>query len=407
MEIIKIAWRNLWRNKVRSLIVIMAVCFGMIGGGFSTALMIGAVNKRIEAAIGNETAHVQVNKKGYVDNPDINLLIDNSKEQSEKYLSIDEVQGLSCRLIVNAMMSSTRNATGVNLVGVNPENEKQISSLYTKIENGDFFEEEKRNQIIISKKLAEELNADIRTKLVLSFQDIDGVLTGASFRVSGIYHTGNNMFDQANVFVRRSDLERLTGISNNSAHEIAILFTDNDDLKERTAKISSVSPESVTVRNWEEIMPDLSMMSAMTEQFLSYLVAIILFALAFGIINTMLMAVLERRKEIGMLMALGMNRKKIRRMITWETLFLTAIGSVAGLCINQLLVWYFGTYGLDLSSYSEGFASFGFEAVMYPEISGMFYIQIVGLVIITALVSAIFPIRRAVRMNPADVLRTE
>src|SRR5690606_34965403 len=120
---------------------------------------------------------------------------------------------------------------GVNLVGVNPENEKQISSLYTKIENGDFFEEEKRNQIIISKKLAEELNADIRTKLVLSFQDIDGVLTGASFRVSGIYHTGNNMFDQANVFVRRSDLERLTGISNNSAHEIAILFTDNDDLK--------------------------------------------------------------------------------------------------------------------------------------------------------------------------------
>ncbi|MDY0160587.1 MAG: ABC transporter permease, partial [Bacteroidales bacterium] len=258
MEIIKIAWRNLWRNKVRSLIVIMAVCLGMIGGGFSTALMIGAVNKRIETAIGNETAHVQVNKKGYVDNPDINLLIDNAKEQSEKYLNIDEVQGVSCRLIVNAMMSSTRNATGVNLVGVNPENEKQISSLYTKIENGDFFEEEKRNQIIISKKLAEELNADIRTKLVLSFQDIDGVLTGASFRVSGIYHTGNNMFDQANVFVRRSDLERLTGISNNSAHEIAILFTDNDDLKERTAKISSVSPESVTVRNWEEIMPDLS-----------------------------------------------------------------------------------------------------------------------------------------------------
>jgi ABC-type lipoprotein release transport system permease subunit len=244
----------------------------------------------------------------------------------------------------------------------------------------------------------------MRSKPVLTFQDFSGNITGGAFRITGIFATDSKMFDEMNVFVKRSDLERIAGFTPSSAHEIAVLFKDNDDLKERTQEIVAVSPDNLEVKNWKDLYPELGMMSLMTQKYLFYLVAIIMFALAFGIINTMMMSILERRKELGMLMAIGMTQRKIRKMIIWETLFLTAVGSFAGLLINQGLVSYFGSRGLDFSAFAEGFSEYGFSAVFYPEISGMFYFQIVGLVVLTALVAAIFPIIRAGKMKPSEIL---
>lgn len=404
MELIKIAWRNIWRNKTRSMVVILAITFGMLGGGFSSAVMLGAIDSKIDKSINNESAHFQVHQEGYMENPEPGLFMTDVNPLMKQITEKDFVTGVSNRLLVNAMMQSPHKTSGATVNGVNPEQEKQVSSLCDNLIDGTFFKQDKSNQIIISKSTAEKLKLDMRSKMVLTFQDKQGDLTGGAFRVAGIFNTSNKAFDEMNVFVQRKDLESLTGFSEAESHEVAVLFEDNDDLKERTAELVKITPENLDARNWKELNPELGMMSMMTEKYLSYLVAIILFALAFGIINTMLMAILERRQELAMLKAIGMNEGKIRFMIVWETLFLTAIGSVTGLLINQALVAWLSKTGINLAAFSEGMESFGFSSVIYPSINGMFYLQIVALVIITALVASIFPIIRASKMKPAEIL---
>ncbi|MFP4664484.1 MAG: ABC transporter permease [Bacteroidales bacterium] len=404
MELIKIAWRNIWRSKTRSMVVILAVTFGMLGGGFSTAVMLGAVDSRVDKAINNESAHFQVHQDGYLENPEPGIIMSDVQPLIRKIKQKEYVSGLSNRLLVNAMMQSPHNTSGGTVNGINPAQEKQVSSIHESLVEGTYFNADKKNQIVISKPTAEKLKLNVRSKMVLTFQDKDGNLTGGAFRVAGIFKTSNPGFDEMNVFVLRKDLESLTGFSEAESHELAVLFEDNDDLKERSAELKEITPERLDARNWKELNPELGMMSMMTEKYLSYLVAIILFALAFGIINTMLMAILERKKELAMLKAIGMNEGKIRIMIVWETLFLTAIGSITGLLLNQVLVAWLGKAGINLAAFSEGMEAYGFGSVIYPSINGMFYFQIVALVIITALVASIFPIIRASKMKPAEIL---
>jgi ABC-type lipoprotein release transport system permease subunit len=404
MEIIKIAWRNIWRNPTRSLVVIIAVCFGMVGGGFSTAVMLGAVNQRIEKAIDNESSHFQIHKPGFLDNPEIGNYMAEVNAFMPEILNKSFVDAGSARLKIDCSIASAYQNTGAILLAVNPEDEIRVTELENAIVEGDFFESDARNQVLISQRMADKLKLKLRSKPVLTFLDINGELTGGAFRISGIYHTDNQMFDDMHIFVKRSDFEPIAGFAASDAHEIALRFTDNEDLENRSEEIQAILPKTIDGKNWKELNPDLGMMNMMTEQFLWYLVAIIMFALAFGIINTMLMSILERKKELGMLMAVGMHQGKIRRMIIWETLFLTAIGSFSGLLINQLLVSITAKTGIDLSAYAEGFSSFGFGAVLYPEINANFYLQIVALVIVTALVAAIFPIMRAGKMKPADII---
>lgn len=404
MEIIKIAWRNIWRNPTRSLVVIIAICFGMVGGGFSTAVMLGTVNQRIEKAIDNESSHFQIHKKGFSDNPEIGNYMVDVNDFLPEILNKSFVKAESSRLKIDCSIASAYQNTGAILLAVNPEDEIRVTELENAIVEGDFFKTDAKNQVIISRSMADKLTLKMRSKPVLTFLDANSEITGGAFRISGIYNTDNQMFDDMHVFVKRADFESIAGFSSTDAHEIAFRFTDNENLTERSEKIQAILPKTIDGKNWKELNPDLGMMNMITEQFLWYLVAIIMFALAFGIINTMLMSILERKKELGMLMAVGMHQGKIRRMIIWETLFLTAIGSIAGLLINQLLVSITAKTGIDLSAYAEGFSSFGFGAVLYPEINANFYLQIVALVVVTALVAAIFPIIRAGKMKPAEII---
>ncbi|MDR2409657.1 MAG: FtsX-like permease family protein, partial [Bacteroidales bacterium] len=136
-------------------------------------------------------------------------------------------------------------------------------------------------------------------------------------------------------------------------------------------------------------------------------VGIIMFALAFGIINTMLMAILERTKELGMLMAIGMNRKKVFSMIMIETIFLTIVGAIAGMVAGWILIQITGKTGLNFSSVGEGLESVGWSAIVYPTIDAFFFFGITLLVIVTGIISSIIPARKALNLNPVEAIRTD
>mgnify|MGYP006290944801 CR=1 FL=1 len=423
-----IAWKNVWRNKTRSLVVIIAITLGIFGGVFAVGIMMGMVEERIHSAIHNEVSHIQIHHPDYLANNDISFYIDSVEQKLEEIEKMPEVKAATKRLKIMCMASTTSTGTGINLLGVVPDQEMEVTDLHTEICDsaeiasdfsnpekileyvkdscGHYFKSKRSNRIVIGKKLAEKLDVDVRSKIVITMQAIDGNLTGGAFRVEGIYDINNSMYEENHAFVRYKDLSALTGFDSEAAHEISVILHET----EHTEKVIKTLEEKYPLLNimaWKEIQPDLGLQTQFMEAVYYFFIVIILFALGFGIVNTMLMVVMERIKELGMLMAVGMNKVRIFSMIMLETIFLSLTGAVIGMILSGLAIWYFGNAGINISQYAEGFEAIGYKAILHPEISAEFYFGVTGLVIITGIIASIYPARKALKLNPADAIRIE
>ena len=245
-----------------------------------------------------------------------------------------------------------------------------------------------------------------RSKMTLTFLDKDNVQTGGMFRIAGIYDIKNGMYEKLNVFVLNSDLGRLAGMDQNDYHQTIVKVNDADQAKEIAALISEKN-KNLEIRTWQEIAPELAMMSGMVKKFYVFSMIIILIGLSFGIINAMLMVVLERTKELGMLTAIGMNKKKVFSMIMSESIFLSLVGGVVGMIVSALLLRITSTNGINFISATEGMEAMGISAHIYPTVPLTFFITVTIMIIITGILSSIYPALKALKMDPAEALRTE
>jgi len=406
MIILRLAWRNIWRHKLRSSIVILAVTVGLFGGLISTAVMKGMVEDMVKNTIENQVSDIQLHNPKYPANNEIQYLIKNSSEVIGKIKNMEGVKAVCQRTKIQGMASTASKAMGIIINGIVPDEEKSVTKIHTKLTDSlsSYFTQKRRNRILISEKLAEELNARVRSKIVITFQDYDGNLTGASFKVEGIYKTQNDMFDKQNVFVRKSDLDRILDLPANSSHEIAVLLFSNNDTYTILPEMKKML-SGYLVEGWFEIEPYLEMTSSMTRYMLLIFMSIIMLALGFVIVNTMLMVILERTRELGMIMAIGMNKKKTFVMIFYETSFLGFLGAVLGIAVSALFVWYYGSEGMDISIFSEGFQSFGYSTVIHPVLEISDYIEVIFMVFLTGLIASVFPTFRALKMKPVEAIR--
>ncbi len=406
--LISIAWKNIWRNKLRSGVVITAVTLGLIGGILSVGIMFGSSDQHVKDALNDYISEIQIHHPKYSENNESKYFIKNSESTENVLSQIPGVKSVCSRIKIVGMANSPEAAVGIVINGINPEKEKTVTDIYTKIPagSGSYFENTKRNPILISSKLAEKLKLHLRSKLILTFQENGGTMTGGAFRVVGIFKTTNAMLDETNVFVRKTDLIRLTGFSENTAHEIAVRLTDKKMLETVKSEIIKKYP-NLSVMTWKELQPDLAMVTDFMNQMMAIFMMIILLALGFGIVNTMLMVVLERIKEIGMLMAVGMNRIRIFTMIMLETIFLSIVGGGIGMAVSAGILDYFGRVGMNFSSVSKGLESFGYSAVIYPKVEVSFYFILSFLIILTGILASVYPAIKAVRLNPADAVRTD
>lgn len=244
-------------------------------------------------------------------------------------------------------------------------------------------------------------------KIRISFQNQTGQLIENLYKVSGLYETDNSNFDMNNVFIDKEELIKHAGFNQNQIHEIAVLLNDKD-LAEIAKTELKQNIKTSEISTWREINPELVMMSDYMIFYNMIIIVLILAALSFGIINTMLMAILDRIKELGMLAAVGMNRKKVFLMIMTETIFLTCVGAIVGLILNFGILSYYGIHGIDFSAQlGEGMEAIGYATVVYPEMGLEYYILITFLVIVTAILSSIYPALKAIRLKPADAVRMD
>jgi ABC-type lipoprotein release transport system permease subunit len=470
-----ISWKNIWRNKIRSLVVIAAATLGIISGVLVVGIMEGWVKQRLHDAIYNEVSHLQIHNTEYLKNEETDLTVQDTAELAAAIGRLPGIRGWVARTKMIAMANTPWANTGVFIYGIDPDREKNVTEIFRKIVEGAgvYLEKDKPGNILISDKTAEvlklkqycltqevsdrlvkgrvpevillklksikderyrspgdfrealrslltakeldsygrqvmdsSLDYRIRHKIQITISDEKGTPVQGTFRVCGIYRTTNSGFDQAAVYINSADLASLYGAKGILIHEIAILTDDIENVESVKEKLSGIS-RSNTVSTWKELAPDASMMNDFMIIYYFIFIGIVLFALAFGIINTMMMTILERTRELGMLMAIGMNRLKIFSMIMLETIFLTIVGAMAGMLAGWIIVAYFGKTGIHFSSWGEGFEAIGFAATVYPVITPAFFAFITVMVIFTAMISSIWPARKALKLDPAEAIRTE
>ncbi len=408
--LLKIAWRNIWRSRTRSVVVILSIAVGVWALSFVLSFSNGIVYTFIQNAIKDQYSHIQIHDPEFPEDKNNKYFVENANEVIKEIERTPFVEAVTSRIITTGMLSSARGARGIQVMGIIPEKESLVTGFNEKIIEGDYFEEGKKNQIIVSKRLAEKLKVKLRSRIVLTFQDINGEITAGAFRIVGLYSSGNMILDELLVYTNKKDLSKqLIGqdskINNtaNIAHEFAIYLTDSDKTPIVKKELKEMFP-ALLVEDYFEVSPDIELYETQINSSNSIIITIFMLALIFGIINTMLMAVLERYKELGMLMAIGMNKAKIFFMIVVETLFLSAVAAPLGLGLGILTVHSLQDKGIDLSAFAKGLERFGMSTVIYPAVDIGLYVQITIAVFITALIASIYPARKAIKLQPVEAL---
>jgi putative ABC transport system permease protein len=404
--ILTVSWRNIWRNKTRSLVIISAICLGIFAGVFSISFMFGWVDQRMDSIIHTEMSHIQLHHPLYMESKDIDNYIPSAFQMGEKIAAIDGSKAASSRLLVNCMIASAETAAGISLTGVEPQQESLVTDIHEKIVEGSYFASDLNRTAVIGQKLAERLNARLRSRVVVTLAEMDGTLTGGVFRVEGIYRTANEAFDETKVFVRAGDLRELLKIEEGAGHQVAVLLESNE-YADRVADQLREDWPGAEVMTWTELMPEARLLNEQMAFMMYIFVGIILLALGFGIINTMLMVILERVKEFGMLMAVGMKRMKIFTMVVLESVFLCLTGGAAGMALALVLTAVTGRTGVNISMWDEGLRHMGFDSVVYPQIGFDYIAGVTIMVVITGILSAIYPARKAIRLDPAQALKID
>ena len=401
-----ISWKNIWRNKLRSGVMLASITIGIFGGVFSWAFTQGMMDQRVKTAIENECSYIQLHDTSYMIESDQKYFMQNINSIKDTILGMQNVEAVSARAIYQAMVTSAKTGRGVELTGINPDDEKQVSAIHKRLLEGTYFENMKRNPILIGEELADKLGVKLRSKVVVTLQNTSGVITRDQFRVVGIYKTTNTMYDVMNAFVRIEDFEKLTGFSSENGHELAVSLKDGSLLDESLTKIQQKFPD-LDVQSWKTLMPEVSLSSDSLDIFMLFFMIIIMIGLGFAIVNTMLMAILERIKELGMLMAVGMSRFRVFRMILTETTLLSLTGTLVGLIIGIGLILIFSNTGINLGAYGEGMEAIGYDVIIYPVFAIRMAVFMVAIVLLTATIASIFPAVKALKLNPAEALRTE
>lgn len=404
--IASIAWKNIWRNRIRSGVIISAITIGMFAGVFTTTFYKGWMNQRLESGVETEVSHIQIHNKAFNDNFELKSFIPDGEAIGEEISRESFVNGVSPRLVVQAMIASSETGGGVKIMGIDPKKEMTVTNLYTKVPDGKYFEGVKRNPILIGQKLAEKLKVKLNSKLVVTLQDIQGNIISEAFRVCGIYDANNGMYEEMNVFVLKTDLARIVHLDEAVAHEIAVHLKDHDQLTLNTETIA-LKHKDLLVQNWKQLAPELGYINEIGDMYVYIFVVIILLALGFGIVNTMLMVVMERTKEIGMLMAIGMSKFRVFWMLMLETVLLTMTGGLLGVLLGLIVSWATQKNGIDLSFYAKGLEDMGYSSLVFPVIVPKMIAVIGFLVLITGIVASIYPARKALKYKPAEAIRID
>lgn len=401
--LLKLAWRNVWRHPGRSGIIVAAVAIGLFASAFLMAFYQGLIEQRIDSVVRHETSHVQLHHPAYIADQDPMFRIAHADSLVKVLAQRPRVRSVSPRAAFPGMLQSPTGSKGLRINGVDPDREDATTALRSAVKEGDWFSAERRHGILISARVARQLKVKLRGKVVVMAQGRGGEIVSGAFRVIGIYGTINGPRDDANAYITRSDASAMLGMGD-EVHEIALLLDHGDAVDPEVADLRAALP-GLLVRGWTELSPEMQILVGTFDQMMFVLLGIIFLALAFGLVNTMLMGVLERTREIGMLMAVGMGRARIFGMVVLETLLVVMAGVPVGALLSSIAIWWGATKGINLRAWGDAATQFGYDPHVFPSMRPHHALVILAMVAAISLLSAIYPAIRALKLNAAEAIR--
>ena len=397
-----LAWRNLWRNHRRTLIMLGAVIVGVWAMIFMTALTRGMVDEMVKDGIRTLPGHVQIHHPSYRDDPSVANSLAPPGRRLRETLDGPAVVAWAARVKVPAVVSSERSTRGVVLVGIDPERERALSFVAGDMAEGRFLQSPEDQGLVVGRKLLDRLETDLGKRVVVMSQDRNNEIADRGFRVVGVYDSRLQAQEEGFVFAGRATVQRLLGMGD-LVSEIAILGTDYRNVDGLRDRVEAAAGPGVTVEGWAQLDPYLGSMLGMMDGFVLVWIVVVFLALAFGLVNTLIMAVFERVREIGLMLALGMTPRSIRAQIIAESTFLLALGLLIGDVLAWLTIKPLES-GIDLSIVGQGMEYWGASSVLYPALRWEDVVLANVVVLVLGFIASLWPAVRASRYEPVEAI---
>jgi ABC-type lipoprotein release transport system permease subunit len=405
----RLAWRNLWRHGRRSLItasamaVAVALCMAML------AFNDGMYAKLFDVMVEQQLGHLQIHHPAYPTARKLFDTVPDAASTMQRVLAHDQVLSASAKLNGFALIGGRDESAGGQLVGIEPGRESAVTRAHERIVEGRFLEDGKLGEIVLGVGLAKEISVGVGDEVVVVTQASDGSMGNALYQVVGLFRTGSAALDKSGSMMHLADLQELLVLPD-QVHQITVLGDDATDLPPLRDAVRGLIPKDSEVLTWDEASPQTAQLIGM-QTFASGIVLGIVFAVAsFGVLNTMMMSVFERTRELGVLMAIGLRPGRLIAMVIAESICLSAVAGGLGLVLGGLLDVYIVTVGIDMSAGStQGFTFAGvtMDPVMRGRVepSGILLVM-VSLVVVSVLAS-LWPAWRASRLIPVHALRAD
>jgi lipoprotein-releasing system permease protein len=398
----RMAWRNLWRNHRRTLIMLLAIAVGVWAMIFMTALMRGMVDQMIEDGIDSLPGYVQIHHPAYRDDPSVENSLPQPGPALLEALQSSEVTGWTTRIRVPAMISSERDSRGVTLLGVDPGGEVALGFDPESIVEGRFLQSPDDKGLVIGRKLLDRLETDLGKRVVVMSQDPENNIADRGFRIVGVYKAKLAAMEEMYIYAGRSTVQSLLKL-NDRVSEVAITGQDYRDVDRLYQLVKNAADEDAQVQPWTELDTYLGLMLGVMDGFVLVWVIVIFMALSFGLVNTLMMAVFERVREFGLMQALGMKPSAIRLQVLVESVMLLVLGLLAGnlLAVASILPIQ---DGIDLSAVAEGMEMMGVSSVLYPALKLQDIVLANVVVIFLGILTSLLPAWRASQYSPVEAI---
>ncbi len=402
MKIIKVSWRNLWRNPIRTNVTISAVAICIAILIIFQSMIVGLIEKAEFNTTNLIIGEVQVHAEGYLDDRSIYKSLQNIEEIHS--VAKENNIGLVERSYGFGLISSGTKSAGTQFWGINPESELQHFDFANHIDKGNFLTNTSLKKIVLGKKLASSIAADIGTELVVFVQGADGSLGNELFYVSGILKNVANNIDRGAAMILREDFDILFS-ANNLIHEIALNSKGRLE-SEEIQKLVSAKTTGVDVETWQQLMPTIALMTEKMIVFMRTLFSLIFgIAASLGVMNTMIMSTYDRMREFGIIRAIGTTPWRILKQVSLEAILMTIFASIIGVVVGLSVALYFQKYGFDVSG--SGNMSFGgvvMDPIWRASVSvGIVFLPVV-LMMLISIVASIYPASIAARIKPVEAI---
>lgn len=402
--LLKLSFRNVLRQRRRSLLTILTMTGGFVLCAISIGWADGTYNDIIRLFTDTRTGQIQLHHKGYREDPS---LYDNISDYEQLGRSLDDLERIRAwapRIYSGGLLSVRDQSAAGKLVGVNPALEEEATGLSGQLAEGEMLSVAPGGEAVLGMGLAERLQAGIGDTVAVLSQGADGSIANDGYVVVGLIETGDMMSDRANMYIHISDAQELLVLPG-SAHEIAVMTESMQGLDGIAARISeAVERDDVEVVTWKVFAQDFYRAMKVDMAGMWIMLLVIMIVVAVGVLNTVLMSVLERRREYGVLRALGTRPSGIVSMVVVETLILSVVAVVVGVPLGLLGIHILSEIGISLPQ-EVSYGGMAFREMRAAFTPRSLYLPALT-VLITAMLVCLVPALKAARTRPAEAMRT-